>query len=452
MNPAQYAMRTTSFRENAASDMLAGLFGQGNLFMLDMDDPEALLSRIGRVDIPIMADDAECVMAYEEYMDLADGDLSARRNCDLYDVSDPRVLQFVQFEADSSSPEAGVPASVAQAHQPLEIPDEAVTRVGIDAALANIAGGAMSKYGADGVYPLFSESARSEYSQEYMGFTLSPGSMPPEQMAELARVYVNYRKYEDDGGQKIQLYFNYMNYMNSPYLRLQDGRPYVDIIDNTYLSLKQDEDGTLDVVTQFRYYKGGQLYGYKNVKLASYRIYNVSDDKPKFIIKNVDRVEQDGGSNKFVKPRVAAYVCDVQLDVTQRGGESDPMDFVLTVAVETTVGLSQIELRLDYPSDFMELTQSSGGGWVLDNSQPGYAKLVLDSAARVVSIPARTLRSKAEIAAMGDPAVVMYIDEPVIVGENGLAADIEARPGRVKVYAGQITGSLDVLLTDPYSS
>lgn len=92
MNPAQYAARTMSFRENAASDMLASLFGQNNLFILDMEDPVATLSGMGRVDIPIAADDAECVMAYEDYMDPAAGDLSSRRNCDLYDVSDPRVL------------------------------------------------------------------------------------------------------------------------------------------------------------------------------------------------------------------------------------------------------------------------------------------------------------------------------------------------------------------------
>lgn len=106
-------------------------------------------------------------------------------------------------------------------------------------------------------------------------------------MAEILRLYVNYRKYDDEGSPKIQLYFNYMNYLNSPYLKIKDNRTYVDVIDNTYLSLKQDEDGVLDVVAQFRYYRGGALYGYKNVKLASYQVYNISDDKPKFMIKKI---------------------------------------------------------------------------------------------------------------------------------------------------------------------
>ena len=92
MNPAQYAMQMTSFKDNAASDMLVGLFGQNNLFLLDMEDPAATLGNMGRIDIPILLDDQEYVLAYEEYMDYAKGELSSRRKCDLYDVSDPQVL------------------------------------------------------------------------------------------------------------------------------------------------------------------------------------------------------------------------------------------------------------------------------------------------------------------------------------------------------------------------
>lgn len=52
------------------------------------------------------------MFAYEEYMDYAEGELSSRRNCDLYDVSDPQVLQFVQFESDSDA-SRGVPVNIA---------------------------------------------------------------------------------------------------------------------------------------------------------------------------------------------------------------------------------------------------------------------------------------------------------------------------------------------------
>ena len=32
------------------------------------------------------------------------------------------------------------------------------------------------------------------------------------------------------------------------------------------------------------------VYGVKNVRLASYRIWNVSDDKPKFVVRNTYKV------------------------------------------------------------------------------------------------------------------------------------------------------------------
>ena len=72
--------------------MLVGLFGQNNLFLLDMEDPATTLGNMGRIDIPILLDDQEYVFAYEDYTDYAEGELSTRRNCDLFDVSDPRVL------------------------------------------------------------------------------------------------------------------------------------------------------------------------------------------------------------------------------------------------------------------------------------------------------------------------------------------------------------------------
>lgn len=91
----------------------------------------------------------------------------------------------------------------------------------METALTRISNYAASKvYGVDGVYHLFAESGRSGYAQEYIGFTLDSGSFSREQVEELSRIYVNYRKCEDSGDRCIQLYFNYMNYLNSPYLRV----------------------------------------------------------------------------------------------------------------------------------------------------------------------------------------------------------------------------------------
>ena len=128
------------------------------------------------------------------------------------------------------------------------------------------------------------------------------------------------------------------------------------------------------------------------------------------------------------------------------------MDFDMIFDIETSAPLKQIEFYVDYPSDFMEFTSTSGDGWSLNNSQPGYAKLTIDASTRFVSIPARTTHTKGELAGMGDQSVMVYVDEPVIVGENGLYADLATSAGRIKVFVSQVTGRLDVLLTDSYSS
>lgn len=382
-------MQTTAFKENAAVDLLAGLFGQNNLFLLDLEDPADTLSSIGRVDIPILLDDQEYMFAYEDYMDYADV-LSSRRNCDLYDVSDPRALQFVQFEVDaplSCGVSVGAPTAFC-------VPDSLLSAISIDGALSCISSYMLAASGVGGVLAAAAEAGVSKYAQEYIGFTVDGGSLSREQVEELSRVYVNYGKCEEDGDKRIQLYFNYMNYLNSPYLCVRDGRAYVDLVDNTYLRLKPDENGVLDIVTQFRYYKGGTLCGYRNVKLASYQIYNISDDKPKFLIKNINRIERDGGSNKAVRPRAAIYSCDVELDAGSSGGENSKMAFDVMFDIETSAPLKQIEFYVDYSADFMEFTSAAGGGWTMDAVQPGYARLTVDAASRFISIPARTIHTK----------------------------------------------------------
>lgn len=242
-----------------------------------------------------------------------------------------------------------------------------------------------------------------------------------------------------------------MNYLNSPYLCVRDGRTYVDLVDNTYLSLKSGEDGVLDVVTQFRYYKGGTLCGYRNVKLASYQIYNISDDKPKFIIKNIDKVSRGDGSNKTVKPLTAIRICNVELDAKSSGGGDSRMQFDVLFGIQTSAPLKQMEFYVDYPSDFMEFTDTSGDGWSLDDDQTGYAKLTVDASARFISIPARTIHTKGQLAGIGRQNVMIYIDEPAVIGENGLPAELQTTAGKISVLANEPGDMLDLLLTNPYA-
>lgn len=136
VTPAQYAARSTTFRENGITDILTDVFGQGNLFMLDMEDPQAVMSSIGRIDIPVRHFDSECILAYEDYTDESDQGI---RNCNLYDVSDPRSLRFIQFIADAQNEEDGVPESDSLEELPFTVPDQEIANMSFTAAVDRIA-------------------------------------------------------------------------------------------------------------------------------------------------------------------------------------------------------------------------------------------------------------------------------------------------------------------------
>jgi hypothetical protein len=98
---------------------------------------------------------------------------------------------------------------------------------------------------------------------------------------DLFNIYITYDK-------NNEMYFNYLNYFCTPYVKIEGEKIFADYIDNTYLRLKPGEDGLLDIILQFKYYRDDHyLYGYSNIKIATYRIFNISDDKPKFLIYKV---------------------------------------------------------------------------------------------------------------------------------------------------------------------
>lgn len=115
---------------------------------------------------------------------------------------------------------------------------------------------------------------------------------PKIDIAGLTDIYVNYRRDSDLNG--ITLYFNYSNYLNSPFIKLDDDyRPLIDTIDGTYLKLKSGESGYLDIVIQVKHKEDGALVGYTNIRLVRYQIFNISDDKPKFILRMVNKIQKD---------------------------------------------------------------------------------------------------------------------------------------------------------------
>jgi hypothetical protein len=47
--------------------------------------------------------------------------------------------------------------------------------------------------------------------------------------------------------------------------------------------------------------ENGKIIGYKTVKLLTYQIFNISDDKPKFVIREVYRISKNDSILSDVK-------------------------------------------------------------------------------------------------------------------------------------------------------
>ena len=118
------------------------------------------------------------------------------------------------------------------------------------------------------------------------------------------KIYANYVRVQDPNGQfHYDLYFNVQNLLNSPfeYISSVTKQANVLILPDSYLFLSGDkygEDGLIDeekmdaikkggilsLYGQIKTYSNGVLSDAKTIKLFSYKVYNVSDDKPKFLI------------------------------------------------------------------------------------------------------------------------------------------------------------------------
>lgn len=126
------------------------------------------------------------------------------------------------------------------------------------------------------------------------------------------KIYTNYvRKDDGHGDFHYDLYFNVQNLFNSPfeYISTVTNQPNVLVIPDSYLYLSGDKfkkvyegdtwthneidekkiaeikkGGELSIYGQVKVYSDDKLSDVRTIKLFSYQIYNVSDDKPKFLI------------------------------------------------------------------------------------------------------------------------------------------------------------------------
>jgi len=132
------------------------------------------------------------------------------------------------------------------------------------------------------ISPMKVEECPISETSEVIKFDPSTLKDQLKKLSKFMNIYINYRK---NSNQSITLFFNYINYLNTPFLKIVDSSVKIDTIERTYLKLDPGQDGKLDIMIQLKYYYDERkLYGYKNIKLMTYHIWNISDDKPKFLI------------------------------------------------------------------------------------------------------------------------------------------------------------------------
>lgn len=247
--------------------ILSGAFSGENLFLNQLEN-DNIINSIGEMYLPIInnPNNCECILAFEDYI----------QNISKYNTKDPRVLEYVNF-CSGLTPTTSAAISV-------DIPIEYIS--------ANDADGFASKYLSSYII------LQSEANDEKLDIGVQVYDPTNDiKLAEYLNLYMNYVKQNNN----ITLYFNYCNFLNSPFLKVVDGKQKLDIIPRSYLKLEAGQDGYLDIIIQFKKYaKDGTIELYRNVTLVTYHIFNISDDKPKYLIYNESKISKN--SIKFNKP------------------------------------------------------------------------------------------------------------------------------------------------------
>ena len=109
-----------------------------------------------------------------------------------------------------------------------------------------------------------------------------------------------------------------------------------------------NESQRLEIVVQFKQYVNDRLVGYKNVVAATYEIFNISDDKPKFVIRrlsDIATIESSSQEDTTVIVKAQQYDGSV---------EESPIHYI--VELEKNVDLdSAVSCYVSYQSNALNI-------------------------------------------------------------------------------------------------
>ena len=251
------------------TDIYKDIGGEQNTFVCKFND-SSFISQLGNVEIPILSYDSEAIRVFEDYLST---DSLGTKPADTIDTVDIRSVQYYKLFDNSSlstikdtNGNFVINFDVYNTNNPYDFSSQ------------------INKNLSSTNYQFIKNETVNDMIENpfYYNIDTKYLSGNGDKLDNLLNIYVNYTK---DSSGEIELFFNYINYICTPYVKFRGEYLALDYIPGTYLRLKKGEDGLLDIVLQFKYYKDQHsLHGYKNVKVATYKIYNVSDDKPKFLI------------------------------------------------------------------------------------------------------------------------------------------------------------------------
>lgn len=264
------------------------VFELSNTYIFQLEDPLSIANKIGTIAVPIGSAADEFTLVYEDY-------LSDQINVD---VGGTNFMHYQEMIYDTVSANTIIDPDNVQEIIDTELVEvnEALAKEDVTTMISALSVAAQYEY-----YPEESEKNNRTGTIDY--FLLSA---TPEEICDYLKVYVNWRKYINEGAplgheDEIELFFNFPNLFLSPYsYKTKDGHFRVEYKPNTYLRLKSGQDGYLYIIFQFKYYdSSGTLCGIRDLPILTYHIYNVSDDKPKFIITKTYEIDNRDGKYTY---------------------------------------------------------------------------------------------------------------------------------------------------------
>lgn len=223
------------------------------------------LKQLKQVVIPYQIIDNQTIIGYEDYLSSDDN----FNNIYNYDKSSVKMLQYSIITENSES------VIVELSNYLQKTSASSYLSIEIDNIKNNY-----------GVEPIFVEQEHNiSYENNYI-YNINLSNI--HEIDKFNKIFIQYDKTQDG----IVLYFNFVNYYNSPFIKFENGEQVTDIIDGTFLKLEPNQEGILDIVIQIRRHLDDRnIIGVSNLKIASYKIFNLSDDKPKFMVQKIsDRV------------------------------------------------------------------------------------------------------------------------------------------------------------------